>query len=103
MGEEIAAVEREWLAIAPDGSERRLVLRISNLSRQPTGDWTADVSLAGVEPRTYTVHGVDTWQAVHEGMRFAAVRIKYFEDNGWAFYFERGDEKASASDLFGGG
>jgi hypothetical protein len=46
------------------------------------------------------VHGVDTWQAVHEGMRLAAARIKCLEENGWAFYFERSDEKAAASDLF---
>jgi hypothetical protein len=103
MGEDIAFVEREWLAVAPDGTERRLVLRIGNLSRQPTGDWAADVSLTGVEPRTYRIHGIDTWQAVHEGMRFAAARIRNLEENGWAFYFERGDQKASASDLFRGG
>ncbi len=37
---------------------------------------------------------------MHEGMRFAAARIKHFETEGWHFYFERCNEPASASDLF---
>jgi hypothetical protein len=45
---------------------------------------------------------MDSWQAMHEGMRFAAIRIKHFEKEGWRFYFERGDEQACASDLFHG-
>ena len=93
-------IEREWLEIGPDGTEHKLVLRVGNLSLQPRGDWAAEVSLAGIERRPYTVHGMDSWQAMHEGMRFAAIRIKHFEKEGWRFYFERGDEQASASDLF---
>jgi hypothetical protein len=102
MGTDNAFVEREWLAVAPDGTEHRLVLRVGNLSRQPRGDWAAEVSLGDVEPRPYTIHGIDSWQAMQEGMRFAAARIKHFETEGWRFYFERGDEQASASDLFRG-
>ena|SRR5687767_2595148 len=102
MNPDSAFVEREWLAVAPDGAEHKLVLRVGNLSRQPTEDWTADVSLGEIEPRAYTIHGVDSWQAMHEGMRFAAARIKHFETEGWRFYFEHGDEQASASDLFRG-
>ena len=95
-------IEREWLAIAPDGTEKVLVLRVENVSRQPSGDWVAKVSLGDLDPRPHKVHGIDSWQAVHEGMRFAAARIKHFEEAGWRFYFEHGDEKASASDLFRG-
>jgi hypothetical protein len=102
MNLEGAFVEREWLAVAPDGTERKLVLRVGNVSRQPSGDWAADVSLGDIEPRSHTIHGIDSWQAMHEGMRFAAARIKHFETEGWRFYFERGDEQASASDLFRG-
>jgi hypothetical protein len=100
MGTDDAVVQRDWLAVAPDGTEHRLALRVGNLSRQPTGDWTAEVSLGDIEPRPYTIHGIDSWQAMQEGMRFAAARVKHFETQGWRFYFERGDEQASASDLF---
>jgi hypothetical protein len=95
-------IEREWWAVAPDGTESALVLRVENVSRQPSGDWAADVSLGDIDPRPHKIHGIDSWQAVHEGMRFAASRIKHFEEQGWRFYFERGDEQASASDLFRG-
>ena len=102
MKSECAFVEREWLAVGPDGTEHKLVLRVGNVSRQTAGDWSADVSFGDIEPRLHTIHGIDSWQAVHEGMRFAAARIKHFETVGWRFYFERGDEQASASDLFRG-
>jgi len=99
---EDAFIEREWLAVAPDGTEQSLLLRVGNASRHSTGDWVADVSLGALEPRPHAIHGIDSWQAVHEAMRFAAVRIKHFEEQGWRFYFERGDEQACASDLFRG-
>ena len=102
MKREAQFVEREWLAVAPDGTEHKVVLRVGNVSRQATGDWTADVSLDGIELRSYTIRGIDSWQAVHEGMRFAATRIQHFERKGWRFFFERGDEQASATDLFRG-
>ena len=102
MKRESAFIEREWLAVAPNGTEHKLLLSVGNLSRQPTGDWVADVSLGEIEPQPHTIHGVDSWQAVHEGMRFVAARIKHLEAQGWRFYFERGDEPASASDLFRG-
>ena len=95
-------VEREWLAVTPDGIERKLFLRICRPVQQATGDWTADVSLDGIEPGTHTIHGIDSWQAVHECMRFAASRVAHLETQSWRFYFERGDEQASASDLFRG-
>ena len=102
MKSEDAFIEREWLAVAPDGTEHKLLLRVGNASRQPMGDWAADVWLGDIEPRRHTIHGIDSWQAIHEGKRFAAARIKQFETEGWRFYFERGDEQASASDLFRG-
>jgi len=95
-------VEREWLAVTPDGIERQLSLRIGRPVQQATGDWAADVSLDSIEPRPHTIHGIDSWQAVQECMRFAASRVAHHETKGWRFYFERGDEQASASDLFRG-
>ena len=99
---ENAFIERAWLAVAPDGTEHKFALRVGNLSRDSRGDWIAEVSLGNVDPRPYTIHGMDSWQAMHEGMRFAAARIKHFQSQGWRFYFERGDQEASASDLFHG-
>jgi hypothetical protein len=73
---EDAFIEREWLAVAPDGTEQSLLLRVGNASRHSTGDWVADVSLGALEPRPHAIHGIDSWQAVHEAMRFAAVISK---------------------------
>jgi hypothetical protein len=102
MNTDMMFVEREWLGIDPSEAEHKLLLRVGNISLQPRGDWTAEVSLGDIDPRSYTVHGTDSWQAMHEGMRFAAARIKHLEKEGWRFYFERGDEQASAADLFHG-
>jgi hypothetical protein len=95
-------IEREWFAVAPDGTEHKLTLRVGNLSPDSKGDWAGEVSLGDLDPRPYTIHGIDSWQAMHEGMRFAAARIKHFQTEGWRFYCEPGDEEASASDLFHG-
>jgi len=102
MTSESAVIEREWLAVAPDGTEHKLLLRVNRPTQQSRGDWAAEISMGEIDPHPYSIAGMDSWQAMHEAMLFAAVRIRHFEEQGWRFFWERGDEQVSASDVFRG-
>ena len=97
------AAERTWLAVAPDGTEHELVLRVGIPTQAPGGEWWSAVSLGVLESREQRVAGVDAWQAVELAMRFIASRVGHFAADGWQFYWERDGEPAAPSDLIGGG
>jgi hypothetical protein len=99
MPDNVIAAERTWFAVAPDGSEHDVVLRITAPTLQPGGEWRAPVSLGALEPHIHNIAGVDAWQAVSLAMRFAATRVGHFAENGWRFYWERGGELASSTEL----
>jgi hypothetical protein len=102
MSVDPAAAERIWFAVAPDGSEHTLVLRVGVPTQQPEGQWGASISLGVLDPRAHTIFGVDAWQAVDEGMRFIARRVEHFAEDGWRFFWEQGGEAASPSELVRG-
>jgi len=93
------AAERTWFAIAPDGTEHDVVLQVSAPTQQPDGGWSVSVSLGALEADVRNIFGVDSWQAISLGMRFAAMRANDFADNGWKFFWERGGDPASSSDI----
>jgi hypothetical protein len=94
-----AAASRTWRAIAPDGSEHTVCLRIALPAEQPSGDWSAAASLAPIEPKIRQIHGVDAWQATSLAMRFLADRVEHLAEQGWRFYWDRDDAPASATQL----
>lgn len=93
------AAERIWFAVAPDGTEHDVVLRIGIPTHASGGEWRAAVSLGALESRTHSIAGIDPWQAVSLAMRFAATRVGHFGEDGWRFYWERGGELASPTEL----
>jgi hypothetical protein len=62
----------------------------------------AHLSLGVLQERTHGIAGVDGWQAITLAMEFAAVRLGHFVEDGWLFYWERGGEAASPSELTDG-
>lgn len=97
----LVAAERRWFAVDPNGTEHNLVLRVHVPAESPSGDWSATVSFGDLEKREYPIVGIDAWQAVHLGMRFVAARIQHLEESGWHFYWSRGGDPASSSQLEG--
>ena len=67
--------------------------------REPSGDWSVMVNLAGLEHDPYKIFGMDSWQAAALGMKFVASRVGDFSERGWKFFWERGGECASSEEL----
>ena len=99
MESEAVAAERLWFAVAPDGSEHEIVIRINVPSPDPKGSWLALVSISGLESRTFNIAGVDAWQAMSLAMHFVVVRVSHYAKLGWQFYWERGGSLASPTEL----
>ena len=92
--------ERTLFALAPDGGEHEVVLRVFSPTLQPGGEWGGMVSLGTLQSRPYLICGVDAQQATELGMQFIALRIGHFVTDGWQFYGERGGHVTSASELW---
>jgi hypothetical protein len=101
MSSSVPVLEREWFAIAPDGSEHALVLRVSAAVLHPDGHWSAAASLGVLDSYPHAIMGMDSWQAVLEAVRFIAGEVSHFEQQGWRFFWERGGDPATAGDLRG--
>ena len=99
MSSDPIVLEREWFAVAPDGAEHALLLRVSRPIQLPRGEWSATASVGVLDPTPHEIAGMDSWQAVDESMRFIAIRVRHFQERGWQFFWERGGEVASPSDL----
>jgi hypothetical protein len=99
MGNSGACVERTWFAVAPDGTEHTLHLRIGVPEKGSRGEWTCEVWVGVLDPGSHTVVGVDSWQAIAEGIRHVQSVVRHFESRGWRYFWERGGEPASPSEL----
>ena len=99
MAIEPIAAERAWFAVAPDGTEHDVVLRVGLPTPAPGGEWRAAVTLGVLESRVHDIAGIDAWQAMTLAMRFAATRLGHFAEDGWRFYWERGGDPASPDEL----
>src|SRR5688500_6150225 len=95
MPSELSAIERKWFAIAPDGSESDVTLRVGMPVHEVDGEWSVLVSLGPIDGEPRKVFGLDSWQAVGLGMRFIAARVQDFSERGWQFFWERGGERAA--------
>src|SRR6187402_272223 len=89
------AIERNWYATTPQGDGVAVRFGVGFPLRKPTGEWSASVSLDGLESAT-TIFGEDGWQAVALGMTFIASRVSDYEERGWLFYWSKGGEPAAA-------
>ena len=96
------AAERTLFAIAPNGAEHEVTLRVGVPAAAPTGEWWAAVSLGALEAREHRIAGDDAWQAVQLAMRFVVTRVGHYGADGWQFYSARGGERATPSELLGG-
>jgi hypothetical protein len=93
------AAQRIWFAVAPDGTEHEVVISVGLPTHELSGDWYSVVSVGCLDPQTYTIFGVDSWQAICLSMRFAATRLSHFIEAGWRFYWTRDGELAMLEDL----
>jgi hypothetical protein len=91
-------LRRVWFAVAPDGSERELVIGIEAPFEEPTGEWRAKLSAAVLGP-PIAVAGLDSWQAVFLAMKFAATRLEHLAEKGWKFYWEKDGDAVGPGDL----
>jgi hypothetical protein len=85
----VAACERNWWAIDPEGNESAVSFRIDVPQEQPTGEWGATV-LVSLDGRTCMIFGIDSWQSLELAQKFAATRLADYRDRGWAFFWESG-------------
>lgn len=95
----LAAAERTWYAIDPQGYGHELILRVGLPRPREEGDWAVEVSIGVLEPRPMKIYGVDSWQAIQLGMRLISREVADFERRGWRFYWKEGGEAASVSEL----
>jgi len=99
----VVAAQREWIALAPDGTEHTLLLQVGVPAQHPAGDWSVSVSMGVLDPKVRTIYGIDSWQVIYEAMLFITRRVGHFAADGWQFFWERGSEPAAPSELgFGG-
>ncbi len=94
------AIERTWLAIDANGGEHTLVLAIGTPQPRKNVDWEVQVSLGILEPRPFTIYGVDSWQAMHLAMRFTTQQVADYAKRGWRFYWPDGEDEALPSNMF---
>jgi hypothetical protein len=102
MSNDGAYLERVWFAVAPDGTQHTLSLRIGAPHQEPGGEWAATASLGVLDPHPHSIVGIDSWQAVHEAMRFIASGVRHYHTVGWRYFWERGGEEAPPADLLHG-
>ena len=91
--------DRSWFAIAPDGTEHDVVMTVYLPYLGEGGEWRCPVTISRLELKPLAIAGIDSWQAIHLAMKFAATRLGHFADQGWKFYWERGGELAAREDL----
>lgn len=99
MTVESIAAETTLFAIAPNGAEHTVVLRVGIPALQANGAWGASVFLGALDSHSSTIFGDDSWQAIQLAMRFIAIRVAHFGDDGWRFFWERGGEAFSPPEL----
>ena len=92
-------VERKLFAIAPNGEELDISLRVSVPMPDPQGDWSVEVCLPNLDDFPCKLFGVDSWQAGILGIQFVKNRVDHFSEIGWQFFWAKGGEKASMDDL----
>lgn len=99
MSSQVAVIERKWFVIAPDGGECDVALQIGAPSQERDGEWCVVVRLVGWDLGSHKIFGVDSWQAVALGMKFAASRAQDFCGRGWLLYWERGGEVVTQQEI----
>jgi hypothetical protein len=52
-----------------------------------------------LDHREFEIHGMDSWQALEQGMNHAAVLAQHYHGKGWRYLWERGGEEALPSEL----
>jgi hypothetical protein len=96
-------LQREWIAISPQGEEQAFIIEVALPVEQATGEWTSRVTLGNIRHGSDAIHGMDSWQAVELAMHHAAVRVRHLKSLGWQFYWPDADrEPAEPADLFRG-
>jgi hypothetical protein len=93
------AATTTWFARGPDGAPHVVTLVVGLPTRQPGGEWSAPVSLAGLEDRTHRIAGVDGAQAIELAMRFVVGRLEAHAEKGWTFHLTAHGPRLQLDDL----
>jgi hypothetical protein len=93
------AATTTWFARGPDGTPHVVTLVVGLPTRQRGGHWSAPVTLAGLEPRTHLISGVDGAQAIQLAIRFVASRLDAFAADGWTFHVTEHGPRVVVDDL----
>ena len=101
MSTQPIAASRYWFAISPDGEEIDVEISVGVPTPTEHGEWCSVASLGRLELKTYSILGIDSWQAIHLAMKFVSTRLMHFAESGWRFYWKRGGEDATPEVLAG--
>lgn len=90
--------KRTWFAIAPDGHEFNLVIRLGQPYEASDVSWACPVAVEGLHNKLQDIQGIDSLQAIELAMRLAANLISGFVEDGGKLFWERGGEPVSLAE-----
>ncbi len=74
--------ERSLRGVAPDGTEKKIEIRIGAPEEVSPETWTVAIDIEGLEYGMKTALGVDPWQALTVAFAVTEQAVRYFLDRG---------------------
>ena len=74
--------ERRWFAVAPDGEEFDLIIRLGQPYPATNASWACPLTLEGLHKKLPDIHGIDSLQAIELAMKLAADLVCSFAEKG---------------------
>ncbi len=91
---------REVLAVAADGRNTKLTLRLGVPYEVSPEEWACPVALDGLHDRLGDIHGIDAWQALQLAQSLQAQLLGYFIEEGGRLYCHEPPATLSLAELF---
>ena len=95
--------ERVIHAVAADGHEFQLALRVGPAYRSSDVSWSCPVEAIGLHDRLADIVGIDSWQVVQLSFRFLASLVAGFVERGGKLFYSPGGEPVSPAELWPNG
>jgi len=87
--------ERRWFAVAPDGEEFDLIIRLGQPYPATNASWACPLTLEGLHKKLPDIHGIDSLQAIELAMKLAADLVCSFAEKGGKIFWSRDGDQVS--------